>query len=121
MTGKLGAFASSPEERRRFGRQTTFKPASVILADGREFACTVVDMSSGGAAFRLAVGTDERVLPEAFLLLIIPDKVIAACRRSHFTNGKVGVEFVAPPRIASLAPSRRALKERAIAWLVQRA
>jgi hypothetical protein len=82
-------------EKRAFGRRPTFKPAAVVLDDGRRLPGTLLDQSEGGAKIILA--TPESLSGELFLE-ILEDDLIVRCRVAHASLGAVGLQYVKSPR-----------------------
>jgi hypothetical protein len=82
-------------ERRQFGRRQVFKPAEIVLDDGRRFACAVIDFSDAGARIKLA--TIEFTENE-FDLEISADDFVVRCQIMHADEPSIGVRFIKPPR-----------------------
>lgn len=82
-------------DRREFGRRTVFKPAALVLADGRRIAGFVVDLSDGGA--RIKLSKPALIEPE-FELEIPGDDFIVRCKIVHVDDISVGVKYIKPPR-----------------------
>lgn len=99
MTKHLTGFAGhQPMERRTFGRRTTLVAAEAVLSDGSRVACTITNVSEGGAALTLRNIAD---LPDEFELLVASEDMIVPCSVVHRTEGRVGVRYTRSPRRAS--------------------
>jgi hypothetical protein len=82
-------------DRRRFGRRTVCKPATVVQNATQKLPCTVVDVSEGGARIRM-VAIDS--LAGEFMLVIPEDDVVYDCRLVRRLPDSAGVEFTRMPR-----------------------
>lgn len=82
-------------ERRQFGRRQVFKPAEIVLDDGRRFACAVIDFSDAGARIKLA---KIEFAESEFDLEIPADDFVVRCRIMHTEEVSLGVSFIKPPR-----------------------
>ena len=82
-------------DRRQFGRRTVFKPAAVLLNDGRRMAGFIVDISDAGA--RIKLSKPGLIEPE-FDLEIPGDDFIVRCKIVHVDDISVGVKYIKPPR-----------------------
>lgn len=83
------------EERRRFGRRTTFKRAEMIDLEGVTRLGIVVDMSEGGARIRTPEAMD---MPATFDLKIPEDDFVVLCETVHRHTEFAGVRFIQSPR-----------------------
>jgi hypothetical protein len=114
-------------DRRRFQRVRLDLPARYMLADGREFACQITNMSPGGVAFRASVsgslvervvayvdhigrieGIVARQFPEGFALAITSTKhkrEKLAAQLTWLANRDILPEQRRHLRIAPLNPS----------------
>lgn len=82
-------------ERRQFGRRRVFKPAELVLDDGRRFVCAVIDFSDAGARIKL---TKIEVTESEFDLEIPADDFVVRCQIMHADDVSLGVRFIKPPR-----------------------
>ena len=82
-------------EKRAFGRRPTFKPAILVLDDGRRLPGTLLDQSEGGAKIKLSA--PESLLGE-FFLEVPEDDLIVRCRVAHASADTMGLQYVKPPR-----------------------
>jgi hypothetical protein len=77
-------------ERRTSQRHRVFKGGTIAF-ENSDFACTVRNISSGGAAIDL----DGRVLlPPSFTLSITSDHVVHRCRTVWRNDRRLGLAFV---------------------------
>jgi hypothetical protein len=82
-------------ERRRFGRRSVFKVATVVQGAGDRLFGHVIDISEGGA--RIQLPEVSLLMPE-FFLEIPEDDFVVRCRLVHTLQNSAGVEFTRPPR-----------------------
>lgn len=82
-------------ERRKFGRRSVFKIATVVQGAGDRLFGHVIDISEGGA--RIQLPEVSLLLPE-FFLEIPEDDFVVRCRLVHTQQNSAGVEFTRPPR-----------------------
>lgn len=82
-------------DRRQFGRRPVFKPAAVVLNDGRRIAGFIVDLSDSGA--RIKVPEPNLVEPE-FDLEIPSDDFIVRCKLIRADDISIGAKYIKPPR-----------------------
>lgn len=101
-------FSQQVPERRRFGRRSTFKRASIIEGGSEQHACIVVDISDDGA--RLKVSNPTSVL-DSFELVIEEDDFIVRCEIVRRESEHVGVRFTSSPRRLSWLRRRSRIKE----------
>ena len=76
-------------EKRGARRYRVLKGATIAF-EGNGIACTVRNLSDGGAAVDLANSTR---LPRSFMLLIESDQFIRRCRPVWSSDRRVGVAF----------------------------
>jgi hypothetical protein len=77
-------------EKRTSQRYRVFKGATIAF-DGGGAACTVRNMSSGGAAIDL---DGEVMLPPSFTLSIARDRSVRRCRAVWRNDRRIGLAFV---------------------------
>lgn len=107
-----GRNAGRSVERRRFGRRSTFKRATIVTEDGVQSACFVVDISDNGARIKLS---DPSAMPERFGLMIEADDFGVRCLVIRREVGHVGVEFIGSPRRLSWFRNRSRLSQLSLA------
>lgn len=78
-------------DRRTAQRFRVFKGGTLGFAGGGGTACTVRNMSSGGAAIDL---DDAVELPPSFTLSIACDRIVRDCRAVWRNDRRVGLAFV---------------------------
>lgn len=84
-------FKPSQREHRSATRHLCRKPALIKIEGGPTIACTVLDLSAGGAG----IGFHEPViLPRQFRLQIAEDLFEAECELRHQNGERAGVMFV---------------------------
>ena len=76
-------------EKRATRRHRVLKGATIAF-DGNGLACTVRNLSSGGAAIDLDGGVS---LPPSFMLVIEADQFIRRCRPIWSNDKRIGVAF----------------------------
>jgi PilZ domain len=76
-------------EKRAARRYRVLKGATIAF-DGNGIACTVRNLSAGGAAIDLA---EHAHLPLSFTLLIESDRFIRRCRPVWSSERRIGVAF----------------------------
>lgn len=103
------------DNRRRFGRRVTFKPAKIVLASGQSISCAVINVSEGGALIQLRGAECNEM---EFQLLIMEDDMLVACRVAHRADGNIGVCYTRLPRRASRVGTSQSERARALAWRV---
>jgi len=82
--------AAEPDHRAEH-RKRVLKGGAILLGINQsEIACTVRNMSAGGA--ELKVPPEARV-PESFLLYVSVDGIAYRCRLEWRTGGRVGISF----------------------------
>jgi hypothetical protein len=79
------------QEQRKSQRLRTLKSGSVTFGFVPSIACTVRNMSSGGACLELERRTS---LPNDFSLLIKPECIRRSCRLVWQSSSRAGVQFV---------------------------
>jgi hypothetical protein len=78
------------EERRRHSRQET-NDLAYITGDGSSIRCTVVNMSSDGAAIDVP---DAALVRPRFKLMTARDGILRDCRIVWLTANRIGVQFL---------------------------
>ncbi|HPG89098.1 MAG TPA: PilZ domain-containing protein [Hyphomicrobium sp.] len=91
-------------EKRKFGRRSVFKPAVLVLEDGKKITGIVVDLSEGGARFQ---SPNAAQIPKIFMLEIAGDDFTVKCELVHRREDSVGMQFIASPRKISWGPAER--------------
>lgn len=87
-------------EQRRFARRETNLAATVIIADTPPIACTIRNISDGGA---LIVFENPVCVPYSFILYIDGMGKPFGCEVRHHFGARVGVEFVDLMRVSPAA------------------
>jgi PilZ domain len=87
-------------ERRRFPRRQTNLAATVIIAGTPPIACTVRNISDGGA---LIVFENPVCVPYSFIVHIEGIGKPFGCEVRHHFGARVGVEFVDMMRVSPVA------------------
>lgn len=77
-------------EKRAAQRYRVFKGGTITFED-RDVACTVRNMSEGGAAIDLDAPV---TLPQSFSLLITRDNFVRNCRTVWRSERRIGLAFV---------------------------
>lgn len=77
-------------EKRTSQRYRVFKGATIAF-EGSGIACTIRNMSAGGAAIELEAPV---TLPQSFTLSITRDNVVRNCRPIWRSDRRVGLAFV---------------------------
>ncbi|CFX12154.1 Type IV pilus assembly PilZ (modular protein) [Candidatus Filomicrobium marinum] len=103
-----GRDAGRSAERRRFGRRSTLKRATIVTEDGVQTACFVVDISDNGA--RLKLGNPSSV-PDRFGLMIEADDFSVRCAVVRREDAHLGIKFVGSPRRLSWFRNRSRLSQ----------
>lgn len=80
------------EERRNERRTRVLLPASILMTGGDRLACSIRDLSAGGA--RLHVRSDATV-PERFDLIVDADGRRFKCEVRHRSGSSINVQFCA--------------------------
>ncbi len=81
-------------ERRAFGRRTTFSRAWIVASDGAMLEVGIIDLGEGGARLQFAQGIAP---PAAFVLMSKALDLQVACTLVHTTDGTCGVKFTGAP------------------------
>ena len=76
-------------EKRTSQRHRVLKGATITFG-GHDLACTVRNLSAGGAAIDLSA---PALLPSSFTLLIQRDRLIRRCRPVWRNEHRIGVAF----------------------------
>lgn len=84
-----------PRDQRKFGRRAVFKAAAIVFDSGHRLACTVLDLSEGGAKIK-AEGAE--FLGTEFYLEIPEDDLSVRCQIAYIQEGVAGLKYIRPPR-----------------------
>jgi hypothetical protein len=91
----MKTFGKAPE-RREFARKTICLQGRIVLPCRRAIACTVEDVSVGGA---MIVPNEKVWLPQIFKLTVVAGNFETYCEVRHRIQYNVGVAFVAAPKV----------------------
>ncbi|MFT4076967.1 MAG: PAS domain S-box protein [Asticcacaulis sp.] len=86
------------EERRFDQRVRTSRPAEIIRSDGTRMACTLRNVSKGGAKLMIA---EPKMVPDTFRLVITDDGTLRNCRIVRRGKSEIGLRFVEEMRQAA--------------------
>jgi PilZ domain len=83
--------AADPADRRQFGRRAVVRHAWIVAGGGQRLACSIRNVSDGGALLELAVAA---TVANRFTLTLAEGTASAACEACHRSDTTVGVRFL---------------------------